>query len=241
VNRSIYELSLLEVALSLLPLAVVLGVLHFWRVEVRSTLYATARMLAQLALVGYVLKLVLTSDLPILVLAMFLAMVAIAAWISLRPIPEQRRRQLVRAFVALLAVTAPILALLLFAVIRPEPWYLPSYSIPLAGMVVANAMNILSLAAERHHKECASGVPQAEARRAALRAALIPPTNTFLAVGLVALPGMMTGQILAGIDPLIAARYQIMIMAAVYSAGSLSAALFLVLQRPPTVVPTGST
>jgi putative ABC transport system permease protein len=237
VNRSIYQLSLLDVGLSLLPLVAVLVVLYSWRVEVRGTLYATARMLGQLALVGYVLKLVLTSDVPSLVVAIFVLMVAIAAWIALRPIANHRRQLLPHAFLALLTTTLPILALLLFVVIRPKPWYLPSYSIPLAGMVVANAMNVLSLAAERHDKERSGGAVELDARRAALRAALIPPTNTFLAVGLVSLPGMMTGQILAGIDPLIAARYQIMIMAAVYSAGALSAALFLVLRHRAAAVP----
>ncbi len=230
-SKSLYELSLLDVGLSLLPVVAVIAVLVAWRVEVSSTLYATARMLGQLAAVGYVLKLVLTTDRALVVVGIFVGMVVIAAWISLRPIPEQRRQQLTRAFAALLVATLPILALLLFVVIRPRPWYLPSYSIPLAGMVVANAMNVLSLAAERHTKELADGRAELEARRTALRAALIPPTNTFLAVGLVSLPGMMTGQILAGVDPLVAARYQIMIMAAVYSAGASSAAVFLWLRR----------
>ena len=233
VNRSIYELSLLDVTFSLIPLSIVLAVLVSWRVEVKNTIYATARMLGQLAVIGYVLRLVLTTDVAGLVVAIYVLMVAVAAWISLRPIPDERRRQLPSAFAALLAVTLPILALLLFVVIRPEPWYLPSYSIPLAGMVVANGMNVLSLAAERYNKEIQSRNDELDARRVALRAALIPPTNTFLAVGLVSLPGMMTGQILAGIDPLIAARYQIMIMSAIYAAGALSAALFLLLRRGP--------
>ena len=72
---------------------------------------------------------------------------------------------------------------------------------------------------------------QLAARGTALGAALIPITNAMLAVGLVSLPGMMTGQILSGVDPLLAVRYQIMVMCMVYAASGLAAAGFLVAIR----------
>jgi putative ABC transport system permease protein len=70
------------------------------------------------------------------------------------------------------------------------------------------------------------------ARGIALRAALIPITNSLFAVGLVSLPGMMTGQILSGISPLIAVRYQIMVMCMIFSAVGISTAIFLILIKP---------
>ena len=85
--------------------------------------------------------------------------------------------------------------------------------IPLAGMIYANAMNAVSLGAERYESELEHG--EVTARSRAFRSALIPQVNAFLAVGLVSLPGMMTGQILSGVDPLIAVRYQMMVMAMV--------------------------
>ena len=101
--------------------------------------------------------------------------------------------------------------------------------IPLAGMSFASSMNGVSLAAERLKAEMDRDVDYFEARGIALSAALIPITNSLFAVGLVSLPGMMTGQILSGISPLIAVRYQIMVMCMIFSAVGLSSSFFLIL------------
>ena len=92
-------------------------------------------------------------------------------------------------------------------------------------------MNTISLAGERYQTERSRGAEYPEARQAAMTAALIPQINTLLAVGLVALPGMMTGQVLSGVDPLVAARYQIMVMCMIFSTAGLAAALYLVLRQ----------
>jgi putative ABC transport system permease protein len=104
--------------------------------------------------------------------------------------------------------------------------------IPLAGMIFASSMNGVSLAAERLAAEMERGVSYLKSRGIALRAALIPITNSLFAVGLVSLPGMMTGQILSGISPLIAVRYQIMVMCMIFSAVGFSTAFFLILVKP---------
>ena len=117
------------------------------------------------------------------------------------------------------------------AVLNLHPWYLPSYVIPLAGMIFANSMNSISLAGERLQAELARDISYKKGRTIALKAALIPITNSLLAVGLVSLPGMMTGQILSGVSPLIAARYQIMVMCMIFGAAGLSTVCFLVLMR----------
>ena len=113
-------------------------------------------------------------------------------------------------------------------------WYEPRFVVPLAGMVFANSMNTISIAGERYQTERGRGVEYPAARQAAMTAALIPQVNTLLAVGLVALPGMMTGQVLSGVDPLVAARYQIMVMCMIFSTAGLAAALYLVLRRAAT-------
>ena len=92
-------------------------------------------------------------------------------------------------------------------------------------------MNCVSLAGERLFSELEHHGNYAHARNTAFQAALIPITNSLLAVGLVSLPGMMTGQILAGTSPLIAARYQIMVMCMIFSSAGISTALFLWLIR----------
>lgn len=123
-----------------------------------------------------------------------------------------------------------------------EPWYLPRYVVPLAGMVFANAMTSVSLAAERLYAELGHGLQWEQARLAAYQAAMIPVINALFAVGLVSLPGMMTGQILSGVSPLVAARYQIMVMCMIFAASGISTAIFLVIGRrrlqaqPPAVV-----
>jgi putative ABC transport system permease protein len=93
-------------------------------------------------------------------------------------------------------------------------------------------MNSVSLAAERFESETIRGKAYEEARALAMRASLIPLVNSLLAVGLVSLPGMMTGQILSGVSPLIAARYQIVVMCMIFGASGLSTATYLSWLRP---------
>ena len=71
-----------------------------------------------------------------------------------------------------------------------------------------------------------------EARNRALNASLIPAINSLFAVGLVSFPGMMTGQILSGVEPLVAARYQIMVMCMIFGSAGIAAACYLFLQKP---------
>jgi putative ABC transport system permease protein len=96
-------------------------------------------------------------------------------------------------------------------------------------MIFAGSMNAVGLAGERLQSEFDRGMPYVEARRISLQAALIPITNSLFAVGLVALPGMMTGQILSGISPLVAAKYQIVVMTMLFGTSGISAALYMVL------------
>jgi putative ABC transport system permease protein len=116
-------------------------------------------------------------------------------------------------------------------VLKLTPWYDPHFLIPVAGMIFASAMNSVSLAGERFNAEIGRQVAYQQARNRALHAALIPVINSLFAVGLVSLPGMMTGQILSGVDPAIAARYQVMVMCMLFSAAGLSAICFLVLLK----------
>jgi putative ABC transport system permease protein len=101
------------------------------------------------------------------------------------------------------------------------------FFIPLAGMTLANAMNAMSLAAERFETEIEQGASPDEARVTAMTTGMIPVINSLFAVGLVALPGMMTGQILSGISPLIAVRYQIMVMCMMFGGSGITAACYL--------------
>ena len=116
-------------------------------------------------------------------------------------------------------------------VLQVEPWFSPRHTVPLAGMIFASSMNAVSLAADRFQAEIGRDVNYREARRIAFQTALIPIINSLFAVGVVALPGMMTGQILSGVSPLIAAQYQIVVMTMLFGASGISAASYLALQR----------
>ena len=158
-------------------------------------------------------------------------MMVAASWIGLRTIQGKRQVLFKFAFLAILVGGGLTLLIVTQFVLKLSPWYTPRYMIPLAGMIFASSMNGVSLAAERLKAELDREVKYSEAKGIALKAALIPITNSLFAVGLVSLPGMMTGQILSGISPLIAVRYQIMVMCMIFGAVGLSSSAFLVLVK----------
>lgn len=220
-----------NLALAFMPVLVVLGIFFRWQLDVRKASYALARMLLQLLTVGYVLAYIFETSIPWVVLAVLSLMVLVSGWIALNTVAEKRRHLYRFALCAILLGGGLTLAVMSQWVLEIDPWYDPQFLIPLGGMVFANAMTSVSLSAERYFSEIKHGESYAEARRAAFNAALIPIINSLFAVGLVSLPGMMTGQILSGVSPLIAARYQIMVMCMLFAVSGLSAALFLSLQK----------
>lgn len=226
-NPSLHELTWQGIALSFLPVAVAVLLLARWSLAAGTALYALARMLVQLLAVGMVLSYLFAADHAALVVGVLAVMVAAASWIALRPIAVRTPTALRNAFAAIALAGGLTLALVTQLVLSLDPWYDPRYLIPLAGMVFANAMNSVSLAAERFEAESAAGAAPLHARDAAMRAALIPLLNSLFAVGLVSLPGMMTGQILSGVAPVVAAQYQVVVMTMIFGAGTLAAALYL--------------
>jgi len=220
---------LFNLLLVFIPVLVVITLLHAWSLEWESTAYAIIRMLVQLLLIGYFLVYIFKSDDAIFIVGLLSIMVFISSWIALRTIKHKRMKIYQFSLFSILIGGGITLILVTQFVLNLNPWFNPRYLIPLAGMIFASSMNGVSLAAERLQAEMDRNVEYLKARKIALRAALIPITNSLFAVGLVSLPGMMTGQILTGIHPLIAARYQIMVMCMIFSSIGLSSALFLVI------------
>jgi len=231
-NHSIQTISLLSLTIAFIPVFIVIVILYQWSRGHKHALYGVSRMLVQLLVIGYFLAYLFQSDSAWLVLTVLSVMVFASGWIALGSIPEKQRLFYSKALIALFVGGGINLVLITQGVLGLDPWYRPSYFIPLAGMIFANAMNSVSLAAERFLSECERGLSYNEARNIAFRSSLIPITNSLFAVGLVSLPGMMTGQILSGISPLIAARYQIMVMCMIFGAAGISSALFLNQVKP---------
>ena len=231
-SKAVELIPLTRLALTFLPVAVVVGVFYRWSLGVSTTVYAMGRMLLQLLLIGYVLTFIFTTKHPGVVGGVLAVMLAIASWIALRPLPEKAGSQYAKALGAIAIGGVLTLLLVTQVVLDTQPWFNPSKVIPLAGMIFAQSMTAISLAAERFYAELPRVDSYEAARGIAFRAALIPITNALFAVGLVSLPGMMTGQILADVDPLIAARYQIMVMAMLYGSAGISAACYLTWVKP---------
>ncbi len=204
----------------------------------RTLLLNTIRMVAQLALIGFVLKWIFAQTSPAWTIALALLMIVIAGG---EIILRQQRRLKGPWFYGLGTATMFVVGTLVtvFAVagiIAPDPWYQPRYILPILGMVLGNSMTgvslVLSAFMEGAHQERAAietrlalGQPRYEALgtvlRKSLQTGLMPILNAMAISGLVALPGMMTGQILAGADPVDAAKYQIMIMFVIAGATAL--------------------
>ena len=220
-----------NLALAFLPALLVVGVFYWWSLKTGSVFYAFFRMLVQLMLVGYVLLWVFDVKHAWIILSLVTVMVLISTWIALRTIPDHRRALYFTTLLSILLGGGGVLLLVTQFVLDLEPWYQPNFFIPLAGMIFSNSMNGVSLAADRLQSELAATGDYLKARTSALHTALIPLVNSLFAVGLVALPGMMTGQILSGVSPLIAARYQIMVMCMIFGAAGLSTILFLWFSR----------
>jgi len=220
---------LAHLTFAFVPLAIVAIVLWRWSLGVGLLGHATLRMLLQLGLIGYVLTFLFDSNHPGLVAGVIAVMLCAASWIALRPLSGSRPGLYPRALLAIAGAGLFTLAVIVLGVLRPTPWFDARTLLPIAGMIFSNAMNSVSLAAERYEHAANGGASHVDARRQALETALIPLLNAFFAVGLVALPGMMTGQILAGVAPHVAVRYQIMVMCMTFGAAGLAAIGYLAL------------
>lgn len=228
---SVQIIPLSDLALAFIPVAAVVLVLFRWSLGAGFAIYALARMLLQLLAIGYVLTYIFEAEQSWIVLLVLATMLGTASWIALRPLHIKGRSLYGKALASISLGGVLTLLLVTQAVLKVDPWFAPSKMIPLAGMIFATAMNTISIAAERFQAEKVRGSAYEEARGAAIRAALIPLVNSLLAVGLVSLPGMMTGQILSGVDPLIAARYQIVVMCMIFGSAGISSACFLTLLK----------
>ncbi|HEU5210360.1 MAG TPA: iron export ABC transporter permease subunit FetB [Longimicrobiales bacterium] len=245
VPAGIIDVTWTDLALAFGLILVAIGVSRWRRLDLESGFIIGAiRAVVQLIAVGYVLVYIFAADqwwLVMLALGVMLLSATQAASRRARgskPLRDDRSILWRISGTAMLLGSGLTLAFVTQVVLRVEPWYEPQYLIPLFGMIVGNAMNATALAAERLASELESHRGQVEAylalgasparaaaepERRALTAALIPTINGLMTVGLVSLPGMMTGQILAGVSPLLAIRYQIVVMFMLAGATALTA------------------
>lgn len=223
-------LTYVDIALAAALLVLNAGLSILYRLGfARRLIIAAVRMVVQLTLVGLVLKTLFQAGSPWLTLLVAVAMVSFAGYEAMAR-QERRFAGLWGYGIGAGAMTAGAAIVTVYGLttqLQPEPWYDPRYAIPILGMILGNTMNGVSIGLDRLLSEADKGRSAIEARlalgarfmeairepvRAAMRAGLIPTVNGMAAAGLVSLPGMMTGQILAGVEPAEAVKYQILIM-----------------------------
>jgi putative ABC transport system permease protein len=230
-KTSIYTITFLDLLWLFIPVSIVMAIYIRWIDDKKTIILALFRMFLQLIIIGYVLVYLFESSSFSLIIVILSVMLIAASFIALRPLVKKDKRLYLYMFLSIFGGGFFTLFIVIFGVIDLDPWYNPKFLIPLSGMIFANSMNTLSLAAERFESELNQKRDYKTARYSAYKASLIPIINSLFAVGLVSLPGMMSGQILSGVDPLIAVRYQIMVMLMILSSAGISSAIYLILSK----------
>ena len=229
----IVDISLPSLAAGYLLLILPLAILLYQRVHIlKDVTIAVIRMTVQLLFVGFYLQIVFRYNNASLNLLWILVMVTVADISILRGCKLSTKRFLLPVFAALLVGTGIPVLVFVRPILQRESWLDAQYVIPLAGMVLGNCLradiiglknfyHAISVNRKAYHQSLAEGAKLSEALHPyfcdALQAALLPTISSMATIGLVALPGMMTGVILAGADPMTAIKYQIAIMIAIFT------------------------
>jgi len=226
-----------------LPLLGCMGLLA-WRGlgQVRPIAIATTRLVLQMILLAVVLKAIIAANQPGLVLAVALVMLATAAHTVGSRQANHRGMLRIEAFGAMAVGAAAVMAVSIRLSLRVEPWYDAQTVIPLLGMILGNSVTAVALAAERLGADLKADRDLVELRlalgatarqaatpalRSAVAAGLTPIINNMAIAGIVAIPGMTTGQLLAGADVWQAIRYQILLYLGIAATVAISVLILL--------------
>ncbi|MBS2969135.1 iron export ABC transporter permease subunit FetB [Metabacillus sp. KIGAM252] len=214
------------------------GIRREWKIII-----ATTRMSVQLILVGYILTYIFEKPNPFISILIVLIMETFAIINIYRQIDEYLSKKM-KTVIAISMFSGSIASLLFFnfVVVHFEPWYEPRYFIPIAGMIIGNSMTGITLGVKnmtegmRKQKNYVEGALMLGAKpedasksivNSAFDSAILPTLNNMLGMGIVFLPGMMTGQILAGASPLVAIEYQIVVLLSITGSTALCVILFI--------------
>lgn len=222
------QLTWTDLFLSLTFVGLALGLAAWQRLDIKKDIsIGTIRTFVQLLAVAYILKWLFNLQHWLPILGILAIMIAFASWEGTRR-PGLKIPKLYRILYFSITVSvAIVLGMTIGFIIPVHPWFRPNYFIPLAGILIGNALNGAALTADRMGSEiqqrrleiesalalgATSGDAVKRSFRMSVKAALIPSINSLMTVGIVHLPGIMVGQILAGVPPVQAIRYQILIM-----------------------------
>ncbi len=238
-TSSYIHISNLDLVIALVFVAITILLSYWQRLGLeRDIAIGTVRTFLQLLTVGFVLQQLFTATHWVWVILALAIMTTVASHNAVKRQAGSKQGLFMIMTVAIAAAGAITLLLVIGVILRVRPWYQPQYIIPIAGMIIGNAMNGAALVVNRLHSELilrrneveamlalGATAKQAagEALRESLRTAMMPTINSMMTVGLVQLPGMMTGQIISGANPLDAVRYQIVVMLMIAAATGVTA------------------
>ena len=193
----------------------------------KDLVWGTIRTFAQLFLVGYVLQYTFKIESFVLTLVLYTSMIFWATHAIQSRTKEDSVSIFSPIFISMIISYTVITILVTAVIIQVKPWHKPQYFIPISGMIIGNSMTAIAISLERLFSDIKNqrdqiellfslGATYQEATveifRDAIQSGMIPSINAMMTVGLVKLPGMMTGQILGGVNPLMAIKYQIIVM-----------------------------
>ena len=226
--HELVQLTPLDLALAAILLTIPAAISIALKLGLETKLgIASVRTVVQLAMIGLILDWIFRLERWYLVVPALLVMLLVAAREAVARSDRRFPGAYVAAFGSLVLASSVTAFSVTEVVIGVDPWFAPRYVIPLVGMLLGNALNGISLGLDRLLSDVTKERRAIEARQAlgasnweailpwtrdAVRNGMIPIINSMMIVGLVSLPGMMTGQILAGADPMNAVAYQILIM-----------------------------
>ena len=228
-NRyALIDLSYIDLAIGLLLMILTAGFSRLRNLGIgRDLVLGSIRTFIQLIAVGFLLKFIFNSNNPYFIVLVIMIMLGISIITVTGRIDKRTKELPYIVGLSMFAGTGLSVFILTQLLLNINPWYEPYYLIPIAGMILGNSLTGATLAVERIDSEIKSRSAEIEAYlalgatsrqagsscvKSALKASMIPTINSMMVVGIVSLPGMMTGQILSGTSPLTAVKYQIIIM-----------------------------
>ena len=240
--KELIELDFFDLGAAVALMVVAIGISAWEKLGLELNLaLATVRTILQLAVLGYVLDFIFAFDSnPVAVLAILAVMLTIAAIVAKNRINQKMPQVVLFVWGSIFLSSALTIIYTNALIIQPSKWFEAQYVIPLASLVLGNAMNTAAIAGERLVKTINSSqmeiethlslgaTPQqavAQYRKDSIRAALLPTINQMMIIGMVTVPGFFAGQLLSGIDARNAASYQIVIMFLIAFADLLTAVL----------------
>lgn len=240
----VMDLSFLQLAAAYIFILILIVIVRVRRIpREKEILLATVRMSLQLVLVGYLLVYLFDNPNPFYTLVIIAIMQVFAIYNVYKrtkyPLGGAMKKHI--AFAMAIGILTSLFFFIL-VVLDVTPWYEPRYFIPIAGMIIGNSMTGVSLGvnnlisgfeANKSQIEGAlmlGATPKHAARKVvnqAFDSAMLPTINSMVGMGIIFLPGMMTGQILSGTSPIVAVEYQIAIMLGIVGSVSLTVILYL--------------